>query len=246
MRKSKIPYILLGIFMLGLIGVTGAKDMLIINFGFRLFEAFRIFVIGGTTLSAIASGNALLYRITQKQKQNRIEAYNAVQEEEIRALETKKQARLSVQNDIDPAYLKEELKKAKWPGSVPKDSIHCCIEQLDRMDTYQDRFHKLLIMNGATAFHDTEDVINEVEQFMCKNVRNVINYMTIADENDWAAVAEKLQLCNEENENLLGQTKDFMVAMADYLNDQGGSADTELLESYKATLMKTVQKESVL
>ena len=45
---------------------------------------------------------------------------------------------------------------------------------------------------------------------------------------------------------LLNQTRDFIYAMADFLNDQGGKADTRLLESYKDTLLSTIHKDSVL
>ena len=59
-------------------------------------------------------------------------------------------------------------------------------------------------------------------------------------------VSGKWQGCYEENQNLLGQTKDFIYAMTDFLNSQSGEADTRLLETYKDTLLKTIRKESVL
>lgn len=253
MRKK--PTILIVFLILTVICLIGCgtsialQDNIIMYYGIRSFRTLRSILIGASCLSA---GGAVFggVRFALQNKQERLEeVYNEIRQDEIKSLESKKQARLSVSDDIDPAYLKTSLNAmadGKWKCYA--DTIYMCVKQFVQMDSYQERFHQLLVQNGANSLGDTEDVINQVEQFMCRNVRNVVNYMTVADDDDQgrASVYEKLCKSYEENQALLGQTKDFIYAMTDFLNSQSGEADTRLLETYKDTLLKTIRKESVL
>ena len=69
--------------------------------------------------------------------------------------------------------------------------------------------------------------------------------MAVADDDAGDKVKEKLESCREENKKLLEQTRDFVYAMAEFLNKQGEKTDTRLLESYRTTLLSTI-KEDIL
>lgn len=49
--------------------------------------------------------------------------------------------------------------------------------QLDMMDEHQEKLSHLLDVNGADALANTEDILSRVEQYLCKNVRKVLNYL---------------------------------------------------------------------
>ena len=70
--------------------------------------------------------------------------------------------------------------------------------------------------------------------------------LTVIDRRDINAssqelVNERLVKCHADNGALLKQTKDFIYAMADFLNNQGDKTDTSLLECYKNTLQQTMR-----
>ena len=97
-----------------------------------------------------------------------------------------------------------------------------------------------LIYKAADALNDTEDVLNQVEQYLCRNVRSVLNFMGVADDADVDKVRVKLNGCREENKKLLDQTRDFVYAMADFINDQGGKTDLRLLETYRSAIISSL------
>lgn len=220
-----------------------SKDSFVMYNGIRAFRILSRVLIGacvgtgaGTAISAIAF---------VKDHQNRLNEIVVEQqaiEERQRLLEETK-AGLSVSGRIDPAYIREALMNetgGKW--QCFREQIDSCISQFEQMDSYQERFARLLENNGAKTLRDTENVIDEVEQYMCKNARSVINFMSVADEDASDKVRQKIEDCREENSSLLQQTRDFIYAMTDFLNNQGEKADTRLLESYRETLLSSVNR----
>ena len=65
--------------------------------------------------------------------------------------------------------------------------------------------------------------------------------MTIYEAEDIGALEEVKKLlteCREKNEEVLSQAQDFLVAIAEFINDQGGDSagDIHALETYKQTI----------
>ena len=116
---------------------------------------------------------------------------------------------------------------------------------IDDCVTVSRELDKLLDDNGAEALKDTGEILDQVEQYLCRNVRSALNFMAVADDDAGDKVKEKLESCREENKKLLEQTRDFVYAMAEFLNKQGEKTDTRLLESYRTTLLSTI-KEDIL
>ena len=80
--------------------------------------------------------------------------------------------------------------------------------QLDMMDEHQEKLSHLLDVNGADALANTEDILDRVEQYLCKNVRKVLNYLDVADdeeEKDVWLVQTKLAACHEEGQKQIGR-----------------------------------------
>lgn len=246
MKKFIISLIvsIIAVFSLGACFI--GKDSFVMYYGiiaYRSLQKTLLVIIGISCGTTVGCG---VYQIKKnKDRLNEI-AVKEYQVEEQKRMQIEMQAGLSVKGDLDPAYVKSclyQLKIGAWGDLSPE--LDDCIHQFEQMDDYQKRFAKLLSDNGASTLSDTEDVIDQVEQYMCRNARSVINFMNVADNDAKEQVIEKLCKCQDENEGLLKQTRDFIYAMTEFLNDQGGTADTRLLESYKETLLKTVQKENI-
>lgn len=236
------------LFLLGRVVILFSQDKIIMYYGIQFLKGLKIafvFLLGASSLTFI--GSTASYIIKKKQ-------YMALEEKRYsqRLLEEREEenaSSLSVNGKLNPKFIRDSLRKLK-EGKYSYLSIELddCIHQFEQMDSYQERYSNLLKSNGANSLSDTEDVIDQVEQYMCKNARNIINFMNVADEDTETAskVVEQLYKCQEENESLLKQTKDFIYAMTEFLNNQGGENDTRILETYKTTILSTIRKESAL
>lgn len=234
------------LFLLGRVVILFSQDKIIMYYGIQFLKGLKtasLLLVGASSLTFI--GSTASYIIKKKQ-------YMALEEKKYsqRLLEEREEenaSSLSVNGKLNPNFIRKNLKELRngdWSMLSPE--LDDCIHQFEQMDSYQERYSNLLKSNGANSLSDTEDVIDQVEQYMCKNARNIINFMNVADKDSQAEVMEKLKKCQEENESLLKQTKDFIYAMTEFLNNQGGENDTRILETYKTTILSTIRKESAL
>ena len=117
------------------------------------------------------------------------------------------------------------------------------------MDEYQEKLVHLLETNGADSLSNTNEVLDQVEQYLCKNVRKVLNYMDVADEDnerDVGQVSLRLTACHEEGQKQLQQVQEFLFALAEFLNKQGDDDNSmDLLNIYKSTILSSIQDESL-
>ena len=131
--------------------------------------------------------------------------------------------------------------------SLSIKSIDECISQMERMDGYQERLHNLLDNNGANVLSDTEEILDKAEQYMCRNVRKVINYMSISEPGnmlDEELIKKKIGICYDDNNKVLGQVQEFLVALTEFLNKQGeNEQDISMLEIYKETILDSVSEK---
>lgn len=234
------------LFQIGRVVIQFSQDKIIMYYGIQFLKGLKtafLLLICSSFLTLI--GSTASYVIKKKK-------YMALEEKRYsqRLLEEREEenaSSLSVNGKLNPNFIRKNLKELRdgeWGFLSPE--LDDCIHQFEQMDSYQERYSNLLKSNGANSLSDTEDVIDQVEQYMCKNARNIINFMNVADKDSQEEVIEKLMKCQEENENLLKQTKDFIYAMTEFLNNQGGENDTRILETYKTTILSTIRKESAL
>ncbi len=151
---------------------------------------------------------------------------------------------LSVKEKLQNSSLRELLKKAgegKWSSLAPELSV--MISQLEQMDTYQERLHALLQENDIKALSDTEEVLEQAEQSLCQNVRKIINYLNVFDEKDVEVVRASVAKTNEKNREQMNQVRDFVVAVTDFVNQQGSSnQDPDMLNNYKAMILDSLKE----
>jgi cobalamin-dependent methionine synthase I len=114
------------------------------------------------------------------------------------------------------------------------------------MDSYQERLSRLLQTNDVHTLSDTEEILDRVEQYICRNVRKVLNYMEVVDPSspeDVELVRTKFSTCCSDNQDQLKQTQEFIIALTDFINQQGDSDnDLSMLEVYKNTILDSIQE----
>jgi hypothetical protein len=214
------------------------KDTLVINLGIQSYQT--LFIASAVIL--VGAGLFFSFRMTRlltlMQQGLKVDAQKSAAQ--------RPHANLSVHGEMDPQVVRTLLEKqglTRW--SMYYEQISEISDQMRQMDTYQERLNNLLVNNGADTLYDTEEILGQVEQYICKNVRAVLNFMDVADDDAAGEVGQKLAVCRDANKDLLGQTRDFVYALAEYLNDQGGTSDTRILDTYKNTILHSI-KEGVL
>lgn len=228
------------------------RDNLIIRLGIRLYRQlfFIVLIAGGLIVIALLVYFLLNWKQYQTKKRTQDEEtarQQATLEEE--ALEKERHREiLSVSKKMDAMRLKDLLatyETQTW--SMLAQPIAKIRMQLDIMDEYQDKLVHLLETNGADSLSNTNEVLDQVEQYLCKNVRKVLNYMDVADEDnekDVEQVKLRLNACHEEGQKQLQQVQEFLFALAEFLNKQGDDDNSmDLLNIYKSTILSSIQED---
>ena len=118
---------------------------------------------------------------------------------------------------------------------------------LDEMDERQERLHNLLETNGADALCDTEDMLVDIEQCVCNDIRKFINTISVLspwNDDDYQLVFESADECIAEARARLEQTRGLVMAITQFINKQGDDKDNMAeIERYRKTIMGYIQKE---
>lgn len=253
-RRQKIKWIhvvlVVGLSALACIFLQVKKHAVVIRFGIRFYRSLRngVFVVGGVASLVVVAWYAVDFMRRKKWQDARDEeiARDEVERREILEETERHREVLSVSRKMDSGRIRELLTgyaAGKWSAlSQPLMQLKV---QLDAMDEHQDKLAHLLDINGADALANTEDILDRVEQYLCKNVRKVLNYLDVADPaKDAGLVADKLAACHEEGTKQLAQVQEFLFALADFLNRQGEDDNSmELLNLYKSTILSSIEED---
>lgn len=236
-KKIRIPLILLAVSAVFAAVVFAMRDSVIINYGIRFYRGlFAAALVCAAAFAVICAAEAAVYSGKQKKQL----------EKEAETSAARDMGRLSPRR-MDGAELRNMLDKnanGKWKSLG--SGIDMITAQMDQMDEYQKSLKDLLEENEASALGDTEDILDKVEQNMFRNIRGVLNFMNVADISDAPGMRDKISECLEKNRDLLMKTKDFMYALTEYLNGQGEDTSSDLLETYKETILETLSGQQSL
>ena len=209
---------------------------IVINYGIRFYRSLRNVIFSVSALISIAVTAMYVTGAVKRRKWQNARDEEAAKAEVMRqeALREREKHRevLSVSKKMDSVKIRElltEYAAQKWKAlAQPLLQIKL---QLD--------------INGAAALSNTEDILDRVEQYLCKNVRKVLNYLDVADdeeERDVRLVQEKLAACHEEGQKQLQQVQEFLFALAEFLNKQGEDDNSmEMLNIYKSTILSSIE-----
>ena len=219
---------------------TGIRSFRTIEYGaFITLVVLAVLAIIVTLVTALERRSAL--KAEEKEQQENL-ARQAEAERKIR----RKESPLAVSDRLDPPTLQNGLRGAmSSTGGEVNTLLGTILKQMNRMDELQARHETLLKNNAAYALSDTADILDQVEQYMCRNVRKVLNYVSVldpSDPQDRGTLVAHLKECAELNGEQLKKTQDFLVALTEFLNRQGdGKGGSEALDMYKETILKAIR-----
>ena len=211
------------------------KDNIVIYQGIAFYRVLHVAALGFLAAAAAVLIISLLRRFINKKLSERAAA----------PPEDRESPALSVKGKLSNESLRKMLKKQaslKWKD-LSEELAETAV-QLEAMDAYQEKLHTLLKDNDVKALSDTEDILEQTEQVLCQNVRKLLNYMNVFDVSDIEVMRTTVKKTNEKNARQLGQVKEFILAVTDFVNQQGGAAqDPEALKSYITMILDTMKEE---
>ena len=229
------------------------EDSLIVDAGIRIFTVLSIVttvLLGVAAVGFVVILSTVLISLSALKKQKLIEEADA----NVGPV-------LKVKGKLDPAQIRNSLgtESEKWINAVTasnpqeaeemNNNLSAVRETMVQMDDYQIRLKNLLDSNGADALRDTEEVLDRVEQHICRNVRKLLNIMTVSSpktQNDIDVVELTAKNCAEDNDRLLKTTKEFIVAVTEFLNSQGDSGNgINEVEVYKNALTTQIEEGGI-
>lgn len=168
---------------------------------------------------------------------------------EAREAGRKARATLSVQGDLDPDRIRAFLlQQADGEWRRYRGNISLCVGVMDQMDECIDRLDTLLSMNGAESLRDTQDVLLQVRQYICRNMRKVINYLAAVDVDSpdaEAGIRQRFNECISDSTKKLDKVNEFLISLSDFLNTQGDDASSlDMLDIYKETILESIHGTS--
>ena len=146
--------------------------------------------------------------------------------------ETKRSGRLEptlIRKELDDEIgrwltrLKDTDSKKAEEMSSGRRSVKDTIKDINEM---QYSVKKLLEDDKTEVLEDTEDILDDIEQRICRNTRKLINVMTITSiwsDEDYAAVMQAMSECIENNRLLLEKAKGFMPEAGKLLTAENGN-----------------------
>ncbi len=228
-------------------------DILVVYGGIRLFGVLSAMTTILLIAGAVAGAGTLAMLFISHSELRKQQA--------IESAESNAGPVLKVKGKLDPVQIRNSLitEGDKWLSIISSnnpneaDEMDAALENVKatmaQMDDYQLRLKNLLDSNGADALRDTEEVLDGVEQHICRNVRKLLNIMTVSSpntQNDLDVVELTAKNCAEDNNRLLKTTKEFIVAVTEFLNSQGDSGSSiNEVEVYKNALTTQIEEGGI-
>lgn len=217
------------------------RDMLIINFGISIYRLLG-YVIYGVFAFAVLT---LILAGIKKKKDREIRQSLLKQKEEYTAKKKEKESYLSVKKELDPSEIQYLLNKRNREGepSFVRQIYGNALHQMQMMDSYQEKLNNLIVANGADGLADSKNILDQCEQYICKNVRKIMNKAELTfsetgiDDPEYRSILD-------ENEKILNKVDDLLHSIVDFLNSQGES-DNEIamLDMYKNTIQDILHEK---
>lgn len=177
MKKIGLGVIIFGVILASIAAL--AETALIIRLGIRMFSVLSILPYFASIVGVI-----ILIAGFAPAIKARLAAKSEIKQEE-KEREARSRPTLSYTADFyDPADIRRRLADLKKRRPDLIGVLEKCEAQMDAMDRRQAKLKDLLDLNEAEYLRATENLLDEVEQFICKNFRKVINRGIVSDPED--------------------------------------------------------------
>jgi len=201
-----------------LLGCVALKSWIIIVLGIRAFKFLQTCSIVVTAICAFVTLVMGIPLIKEKISQRR----------HIRA---RAQFMASyAEDDANPELTRQMLLEFHQNNAGFGQQISECLAQMDRMDELQASQKRLLQANAALYLSETEEILNQVERWICRNVRSIIN-LCIAAIRPEQLNAERVNKFLQDNENKLKDASELIRVSVERINQyalQGNNNSSEV------------------
>lgn len=221
------------------------KEDIIIERG---ISGYRTYASASTALliaAAVLAGILVILQVSAAAKKRREEeaAWRLAAEK----AEKRPRAPLSVDGAMNTEEIRSFLvQQGSGEWKKYRGNLGQCVDVMDEMRECRERLHNLLDMNGADTLRDTEDVLRQVEQYICRNMRKIINNLSAVDI-DSPDSEPKIQKwfsdCISDSMQKIDKVNEFIVSLSEFFNSQGeDSSSLDMLDIYKGTILESIAR----
>ena len=228
---------ILGIIMLisslvGIVITNITRPHLLIQIGIRALDGLKTTLIitsligaGISTLSFVPQIKNLidsgkhkrLLKESNEKKQNTFEEYS--------------------KDSLNPNKTRDRLATLKQNNADLTEIVEKCLNQMDRMDSIQDRYTTLIQANDAIYLNDTISAINDTETRLCHNIRSIINCCILVEDGSSTFSEFDMKIIDKalnQNETELQNANKLTHYAVNYINNyqQNGITDMNELNAW--------------
>lgn len=252
MKFPKLPIFTLIIAILGALGIgitSVSNPEMIVTIGIRTIETWHTIAI---TTTALAGTATILSLIPYTRKTIKLKQINGKNQQMLDAkIENDKQTFDDYAKDsLNPVLARKRLLSLKEHNADISETVDSCINQMDKMDRYQERLQTLIDANEAIYLNDTISALDNAEKRMCKNYRSVINcLMLFEDGNETMTDFDENIIANaiKANDNELDTVGKLIRYAVNYINnyEQNGIEDRSELDSWLKIMSEVDKKDDL-
>lgn len=257
LRKNRGFIVFAVIALIPMLLVGSFSDAIIQGSGVHTLRTLRIlsYILAGLGVLLLVIGiiTSAVRAAKERRDQFRSELEKEEEKERLERERKSEQAKLNVREPLKDTVIYARLKgwlNEDWgrmtTTPIP-DLIGDILRQMDDMNAYQAKLSRLLANNGADYLEDTNAVLESVEQSILKKVRKILNCFVVYETSRAEDVERMITLLTDTraaNETQLGNVKEFLFAITDFLNKQGeDNTGIEKLNIYKKTILESTNDE---
>ena len=185
------------------------RSELVVRYGIGVYRVIRGVLVSLAIIGGILFACEIVYdaRIDRERKR--------------RAAEKQRAENAPAYRPTTPELIRKGLAKAQ--GEHPTFPFDRCVMQMDRMDGFQERLHKLLTENDLKAFSYTEDILQDAENEMCGDIRAFLNYLIVLEDDRPAIPRYEAMLAR--NETRFTHIQELLVTLADFVSENMSQGD---------------------
>lgn len=185
------------------------RSKIIINAGITVFRALSIICLAISIISAVVCISMIIrYRAKESARLKKLAAEEAARQEEIRK---KKEDVRGLIRDL----MNEES------GFVPTGTT--LLHDMDQIDEYVERNEKLFEFNDMSEFTNMKEIMGSVKSAVYHNCRSIVNLYVALESGD--EFSSESQIILDNNKELMNNSKEFLLQMARYTNEQNEDTD---------------------
>ncbi len=155
------------------------------------------------------------------------------------------------EDSLNPEKVRMRLVQLRDRNPYLRDLMEACIKQKDDIDRYQEQLDRLLKANKASYLDDVVGVLDNSEQRICANFRDIINCCLLVEHSGEDISTSNKEIVNESlknNQEELEAVKVLLDRSVAYINDfnRKGIDDRRELDAWIKTMERKIDKEGEL